>query len=327
MPTDLDGDDVLARILLLPSDFQQTLTLYALLADADREALERLLEEADRLQPRREGHAAKSIIYSRYAELAPEAAIERILADDSGLLQRVIRAWAKYDHAAALQRAETLPATYRRRAGATILSVSEDLLPAQRDEIAATFGLREQLEEMRIVEAINADPADAWRRALAVPASSQRKSTLYRVAQRWVERDPERALLAVGELPRTSARRRLQKELMAHWAMADSEAAHAWLQAQRSSGLPAATTVGFAIGLAQSAPRQALDFSLGLAEPPTRGRGQRGTRRVGTTEPQSGGRGAGRVGRHRHRQGCEQGRNACLVDDRCACRSRLATDA
>ena len=104
-------------------------------------------------------------------------------------------------------------------------------------------------------------PADAWRRALQLPASRQRQSALLRIAQRWAERDPERAMLAAGELPPTAERREVQYQLMASWAMADKDAARAWLQAQPSSGM----TVGFVIGLAQNAPREALDFSLGLA--------------------------------------------------------------
>ena len=158
----LEGEDTLANILLLPSDFQQTLALYARLVDAKRETLERLLDESEQMQPRREGRAAQSIIYSRYAELDPNAAVDRIIA--SGLsehyvhsLEQVFRVWAKHDPAAALRRAETLPSIYRRLAGAAILSVSEDALPGQRDEIAATFGLRGQLEQMQ------ADDGDARR--------------------------------------------------------------------------------------------------------------------------------------------------------------------
>ena len=105
------GDDTLANILLLPSDFQQTLTLYTLLADAKRETLERLLDEAGHLQPRREVRAAKSVIYSRYAELDPNAAVERIIAagmseQNLHLLEQVFRVWAKYDRSVALRRAK-----------------------------------------------------------------------------------------------------------------------------------------------------------------------------------------------------------------------------
>ena len=265
---ELQGDDVLARILLLPSDFQQTLTLYALLADADSEALERLLDEADHLQPRREGYAAKSIIYSRYAEVHPEAAIERILAagtSEQNLLQQVFRAWAKYDLGAALQHAETMPPIHRRAAGAAVLSVGEALAPGQQNEIAAAFGLRRQLEQMRAEEAIRGRPADAWRQTLAAPASQQRDSKLLHIADRWAQQEPERAVAAVGELPPTDRRQFMLRHLMTRWTMADRDAARRYLEVQPPFETQTALNAGFAAGLAQSAPYEALDFALGLA--------------------------------------------------------------
>ena len=218
------------------------------------------------MQPPREGYAAKSIIYVRYAEVDPEAAVERILAagtSEQSLLQQVFRAWAKYDLDAARQQAETLPPIHRRAAGAAVLSVGEDLGAAQQEEIAATFGLRRQLEQMRAAETIGANPADAWRRTLAAPPSQQRESRLLHIAARWAERDPERALTAVGELPRTARRQDLQRNLMTRWTMTDRDAARRWLQAQPASDTHW-MTAGFAGGLAQSAPHEALDFTLGL---------------------------------------------------------------
>lgn len=269
----MQADDTLAKILLLPSDFQQTLTLYALLADADRDTLERLLDEADHLQPRREGRAAKSIIYSRYAELDPQAAIDRIMArgvSEQNLLAQVFQAWAKYDHTAALRHAEALPPIYRRAAGAAVLSVSENALPGDRDEIAATFGLRGQLAHMQADEALSGSPAVAWRQALATSPSQQRESSLFHIAHRWAERDPERALAAVGELPTSDMRRSMQRNLVMRWAMTDREAARIWLQAQPRLEEHTAITTGFAAALAQGTPREALDFAQGLS-----GRGRR----------------------------------------------------
>ena len=264
----LEGGDTLANILLLPSDFQQTLTLYALLADADRETLERLLDEAEHLRPRREGRAAKSIIYSRYAELDPHAAVERIIASgmaDQDLLSQVFQVWAKHDLMAALRRAKTLPPLYRRSAGAAILEVSENALPGQRDEIAAMFGLHGQLEQMRAYEALHDSPAIAWQQALAAPPGPHHESILHRIAYSWAERDPAQALAAIGELTQPDMRHSMQRQIMASWVMADRYAARAWMEAQLPSKERTAMASGFAAGLAQGAPWEALDFALTLA--------------------------------------------------------------
>ena len=268
------GDDTLANILLLPSDFQQTLTLYTLLADTDRDALERLLDEADRLQPRHEGRAAKSIIYSRYAELDPNAAVERIIAHGrpgQNLLPQVFQAWAKYDPMAARRRAESLPPLYRRAAGAAILAISENFLPAQRDEIAATFGLRGQLEHMQAEESMGTSPQVAWQQALAAPPGRQRENTLYHVAYGWGASNPAEALAATSELRQSLLRSSLQRGLMTRWVMLDRDAAQMWLQAQPPSNERTEMTAGFVSGLAQSTPHEALDFALDLAVNERRG--------------------------------------------------------
>ena len=267
-PRAFEGEDTLANILLLPSDFQQTLTLYALLADADRATLERLLDEAEHLRPRHEGRAAKSIIYSRYAELDPHAAVERIIAGgmaERDLLPQVFRAWAKHDLMAALRRAKTLPPLYRRAAGAALLAVSENALPGLQSEIAATFGLHGQLEQMQADEAMRTSPALAWQQALAAPPSPHRESVLHRIAYSWAERDPEQALAAIGELAQPDMRHSMQRQLMTFWAMSDRHAARAWVEAQPPSKERTAMSSGFAAGLAQDAPVDALDFALTLA--------------------------------------------------------------
>ena len=264
------GDDTLANILLLPSDFQQTLTLYTLLADAKRETLERLLDEAGHLQPRREVRAAKSVIYSRYAELDPNAAVERIIAagmseQNLHLLEQVFRVWAKYDRSVALRRAKTLPFFYRRFAGGAILAVSEDALPGQRDEIAATFGLRGQLEQMQADEAMRDSPAIAWRQAIAAPPSRHRMAVLNRIASGWGERDPQQALAAIAELKQVDLRRSIRYQLMAGWALRDRRAARAWVDALPPSEERTGMTRAFASVLVQEAPQEALDFMLTLA--------------------------------------------------------------
>ena len=266
----LEGEDTLTNILLPPSDFQQTLALYARLVDADRETLERLLDEAEHLQPRRDSRAAQSIIYSRYAELDPNAAVERIIAAGLSeryvhLLEQVFRKWAKYDRTAALRRAETLPAIYRGVAGGAILSVSEDALPEQRDEIAATFGLRGQLEHMQADEAMRDSPAIAWQQALAAPPGPHRIAVLMRIANGWAERDPQQALTAIAELPQADLRQSMRSQLMVVWAMRDRRAARAWVDALPTSKERTEMAGEFAFGLAQEAPQDALDFVLTLA--------------------------------------------------------------
>ena len=265
------GDDTLANILLLPSDFQQTLTLYTLLADAKRETLERLLDEAGHLQPRREVRAAKSVIYSRYAELDPNAAVERIIAGRHvgakpsparasffGFGLSTTAAWRCAAPKLCRSSIDASPA-------GAILAVSEDALPGQRDEIAATFGLRGQLEQMQADEAMRDSPAIAWRQAIAAPPSRHRMAVLNRIASGWGERDPQQALAAIAELKQVDLRRSIRYQLMAGWALRDRRAARAWVDALPPSEERTGMTRAFASVLVQEAPQEALDFMLTLA--------------------------------------------------------------
>lgn len=148
-PTVRASARTLAAVMRTPSDFEQTAMLYQLLRDADAAAIERLLAEADELRPAREGHAAKSIIVARYAELDPDAAVQAVMADggDMVLVRSVFAAWGKMDHEAALESARDLPEVTGRHAAMAVLTVADALSDGQRRSVARAFSVLPAFEQ------------------------------------------------------------------------------------------------------------------------------------------------------------------------------------
>lgn len=250
----------LAEITALASDFEQTAALYALLRTADEATLERLLEEAEGLRPRRERLAAKSIIYARYAELDPLAAVERVLAqerDKHEMLDRVFTAWGKHDLEAALAHAQTIQGPLRQPAASAALAVSEHLDPARREALAAAFSLQDTLPLMGMEE-FEGDPVVAWRDAFHIESAQARAQRLLQIGDAWVQQDPAAALAAALELPSGGMLGGVAPYLIERWAEQDGEGALAWVLGQPQSRARAEMLGALAGAIAQRSPQDAL---------------------------------------------------------------------
>ena len=251
----------LAEITAMPSDFEQTAALYAMLRAADEATLQRLLEEAEDLRPRRERVAAKSIIYARYAELDPLAAVERVLAqerDKHEMLDRVFTAWGKHDLEAAVAHAQTIQGPLRQAAASAALAVGEHLDPARRQALAATFSLQDTFALMDTMAQLDGDPAVAWRNALATESAQTRSQQLFQIGTAWVEQDPAAALAAAMELPPGGMVGGVLPYLIERWAAQNSDEALAWVLAQPESRGQAEMLGALAGAIAQHAPQEAL---------------------------------------------------------------------
>ena len=209
----------LAGIRRLSSDFERAAALYDVLRDANIATIEGLLREAGES---RAGEATKSIIYARFADLSPDAAIAYIVdaREDKRFLTSVFTAWAGRDVDAALDRAELLPPRYRRAAAIAILSAAQDLGNERKREIAEQFSILDVLHRALRFDHIRANPGQAWRDALAMPASDSRTRSGWDALKAWVAVDPPRALEALEAWPDTRYREHWRRSLVAAWAPA-----------------------------------------------------------------------------------------------------------
>lgn len=259
-----DGPRTLADIRRLSSDFERAAALYDVLRDANVQTIENLLREAGESQA---GEATKSIIYARFADLDPDAAVAHIVAtrEDKRFVTNVFTTWAARDIDAALDRAEILPPTYRRTAAIAILSANQDLGIARKREIAERFSIQDVLRRALQFTDMSANPQQAWRDALAMPAGDSPTQSGWQALRAWVAVDPVRALEALETWPDRRVRDYWQQGLVAAWARDDVRAALDWALAQPDGPQRNALVARAAIVLAPDSPLEAVEIALTLS--------------------------------------------------------------
>ena len=254
----------LAGIRRLSSDFERAAALYDVLRDASVATIEDLLREAGASQA---GEATKSIIYARFADLDPDAAVAHIVAarDDKRHITSVFTNWASRDIEAALARAELLPPRYRRTAAIAILLANQDLSIVQRLEIAEQFSIQDVLHRAHQVANLHTNPQHAWRDALAMPAGDSRIRSAWEALRIWVAIEPEHALEALETWPDRNVREHWQRSLVAAWARDDVRAALDWALTQPPGSQRDAMVARAAILLAPDSPLEAVELAVNLS--------------------------------------------------------------
>ena len=257
----------LADIWGRATDFERTAALYDALLVADAADVERLLQEAGWLRLQRERRIAKAIIYKRYAELDPAAAVARVIArdeTDERFLATVFATWAQMDIDAAIEGADALEFPAKRQAGIAILAVSEDLPAARKREIARQFYAQHVLTRALDTSRAIADPEGAWLAAVAMPPGGERTQAAWRALSSWVARSPEEALLAVDEFPESRVRDQWRINLVRIWANTDVQAAVDWAFARPPSRQRSELIARAAEVLASVSPLEALELTADI---------------------------------------------------------------
>ncbi|MCY4094577.1 MAG: hypothetical protein OXG05_05540, partial [Gammaproteobacteria bacterium] len=157
----------------LTSDFDQSVSLYVLLARAEEDDLVRYINESFSISTRNQRVAALSIIFGRYAALDPYKAIDRSLALDqltmqerSNLVRSIFNEWTVGDLDAAVAAIEDLPDPYKFSAASAIMWRSDFLSPEQRIQLAQQIGPNEDWIANTVAsirsEASQVDPRSAF---------------------------------------------------------------------------------------------------------------------------------------------------------------------
>lgn len=222
----------LADIQSLPSEFERSAALYTRLQSATAGTLGILLDEADGLtDPER----VKQVIYSRYVQLDPRAALDRLRGEERDqltLVRATVSLVASLDLDAALAFLDTFDKPLQ--SVRDILEL-DGLSDARKEEVARRFGLEPYLRRLQGISQAKSDPAGAWRTALALEEDSERLEMLFSVANSWFETDPSAALSAVASLD-APQKEPWQHELLNRWVRQDPDAALQWAIAQPASG-------------------------------------------------------------------------------------------
>ncbi|MCY3621680.1 MAG: hypothetical protein OXH68_08195 [Gammaproteobacteria bacterium] len=238
----------LAQIVDTATDFQRNTALYALLADTGREEVEALLAEVGALPRAPHRYDAARVLYTRFAELDPDAAADHVAAANyhTSWVATVFRAWAHTDLDAAVDRAAVLDGDARSIAAAAILEL--DLPEWQRQDVAERLDSEAALVAIATREALGGadkDFAAAWRtavKAIDIPSEPGSMAEAERffhafgqlgvLARRWASHDPVAAMAALTSLENPEIGMTAQAGVLQVWAADDPSAAIAWLAEQ-----------------------------------------------------------------------------------------------
>ena len=262
-PTAASSAISLAEIREIPSEFEQYAALHDLLRTADAGVIEALLEEAGQLQM----DWPNGILHSRYLEVAPQAAVNHLLAKGWSAWDRVthaLLAWAKRDLDAALAFANTLGYPLRTREIVNILNLTEGLSEARKDELARQFSVESRLLRTRATAEAAHDPEGAWQKGLAMDPGWDRTHVLYDIADRWFEQDPAKALRALASVSEDTDWQHRQIGFLERWADMDLEAALGWSLLQPPSEQRARLVAAVAALGAKDSPAEMLEIAQTL---------------------------------------------------------------
>ena len=262
----VQAPSTLAEIHHLASQFEQQRALLALLRSPDPQTMEALLDEAgelDRFSPNRE--FAEHAIYTRYAELDPQGALGRMVADEVSWwgLREVIALCAKTDPEGVLDYVDALDEPHRKMLAGTILREAKGRSDIQ-NAFAARFSLYAELDRARALEAADTDPAGAWHAALSLDARS-RPGSLNLIATDWARSDPVAAFEAAGALADSQLRENVERGVVSEWMRNDPDAALVWVLALPLSSHREAVATALNT-LARTDHKAALDTLVNLGD-------------------------------------------------------------
>lgn len=221
--------DSLAAAIARPTDFTQTVATYVLAAESDEAGLRRLIEEADAMSHQSDRSAVLSILFSRYGDIDPRAALayldETRLMPNTNLLFTIFHSWSKVDLDGAILgvHERTDPRERLIASDAIIRAYDEngsEVLADIRSRLPSGSDAPQTLNE--ILRLAGVDPEAAVSRALQA-SGLPTEQVLAEVASRWARQDPEAAFAHSARIQDATLRDRYLRGVFYRWAEQDPE--------------------------------------------------------------------------------------------------------
>ena len=231
--TPVANPTTIAETLSLPSDFQQTAALYKLLTNSGIEELKRFVIEAQEIEDSNDRKTGLSIIYGRFADIDPEAALNHVIdadiSDPRNIVWSIFFSWSKVDLDEAIEQCNDIPSpNHRRTCVQAILTAQRDKKLEEREEIAGRLGpegasILVSLKSRRLGSLAETNPMAALEEVQAMKDQSQKSEFLYLIAQKWATVDPEAALEYSETMKAGLEKREFQASVMTGLAKYDPE--------------------------------------------------------------------------------------------------------
>ena len=193
------------------SDFDQSVSLYLLLARADTGDLERYISESFSISTRNQRNAALSIIFGRYAAIDPNEALERALAlnqltlqEKSNIVRSVFNEWTLGNLEEAVAAIEDLPPQFKFSAASAVMWRSDFLSTDQRIQLAEQIGPNDSWIANTVAsirsEASKVDPRTAfYERVRETPHTQEHYAELLGIVRHWFELEGVSVLTEIND--------------------------------------------------------------------------------------------------------------------------------
>ncbi len=276
-PASQPGPDSIMETMQLSGDFAQTEALYVMAGRADRETLERYIDEAIGIDIPAEREAALQILYLRYSELDPDASLTHLLALDISrkvnILYVMFNGWAKYDLDGAIERAARIESSndqgivqqaimqaYETEPGEVMLQIAERLNDSMARSAVAVRG---------IATTARSDPAAAMRHAMSLTSARNQAEAVVMIGRIWGETDPQGALAYSSQLNNPRLAREFRMAALGTMLQKDPESGFDLLDGSFSQEQQMILGMSVSV-MAQADPEQALRRALTVENPQLR---------------------------------------------------------
>lgn len=256
-------------INLLEPGFEQTAVIYALVSQSNKTKILSQIAEVATFPPRSQ-RAFQQILYSRFADLDPQAALAHALEQGSGFprasLTAIFLTWSYNDLYAAVDQVTKLDKISAAYVSQRLLLARSDLSTADRKDIAEKMHVTHLLpyiDALQIAEATG-DPAESWKQAML--NSKPKGPLLHSIIQQWAKTDPKAALLATQELENPKLREQLNNTILRNWGQSDPVQAIEWALFQPDKKIQATLLTHSLRALATNKPIEALAIADSLPD-------------------------------------------------------------
>ncbi|MCY4127798.1 MAG: hypothetical protein OXG15_01020 [Gammaproteobacteria bacterium] len=211
------------------SDFDQSASLYAFLANAEEEDLIRYISDSSAISSINQRVDALSIIFGRYTAINPHEALKRALAlkqltlrEKSNVIRAIFNEWTVQDSDRAVAAMKSLPHQFRFPAAVAVHWRSDFLSVDQRIQLAQQIDLNETWVANAIAsirsDAARGDPRTAFYDYIRKTSPSQDTHLeLFGIARNWFELDGIAVLPEIYKsLPSIDARKYVLQGLVRH---------------------------------------------------------------------------------------------------------------
>lgn len=270
------------QTLELPTDFQQTAALYRLLERSDVEDVKRFIAEAQSLSNPLDRAAGLNIIYGRFADLDPAAAVDHLL-NESGtasveILFTIFSSWAKVDLDGAVAKSRELRVQRNRQIAEQAILMA---LAAQGSDVNELAGRMNSdasdplsmLSAVQVLTLAQTDPQAAMQQALEIKSWEIQGRIVGKIAMMWAEQDDKAAMRYSRSITSQRARETFQNTLLHHLVRTRPETAIEYIYDDAFSEQERSDFFGRVfLSLAEEDPELAYHYATDLHEPEDRKR-------------------------------------------------------